>query len=235
MTWSDPYPYDPAQGQGGVGRSPYDPAGYASGPAFAPVDEYARPGGRELAPAVDRLVARIVDILIVGVPVALVVVPLMAWLYIWFFNTIQDAQPDTVLETAPEPTVAGEDILLFAVLAFALGILATLLTVVVTYVYEVVYMPRTGQTVGKRLMRICVVRVDDGGPVTVPHARRRWLAQDGVVLLNLIPFAGTLAGIYRFVDMLWLLWDKPYRQCLHDKYGRTAVVTVASHNQERTG
>jgi hypothetical protein len=28
------------------------------------------------------------------------------------------------------------------------------------------------------------------------------------------------------LDPLWCLWDKPYRQCLHDKPAKTVVVKV---------
>jgi hypothetical protein len=32
-------------------------------------------------------------------------------------------------------------------------------------------------------------------------------------------------GLY-YLDGLWQLWDKPYQQCLHDKWPRTGVVKV---------
>jgi hypothetical protein len=54
------------------------------------------------------------------------------------------------------------------------------------------------------------------------------MAQDGMALLALIPLVGTVVGMYNWADSLWLLWDKPNRQCLHDKFGRTAVVKLAA-------
>jgi hypothetical protein len=48
-------------------------------------------------------------------------------------------------------------------------------------------------------------------------AARRWLAN--VVAGAIIPF-------WRWIDGLWQLWDKPYQQCLHDKFARTVVVKV---------
>jgi uncharacterized RDD family membrane protein YckC len=105
--------------------------------------------------------------------------------------------------------------------------LISLLSALFSYLYEVVYMHRTGQTVGKRLMRVRVVRVADGGPIGTGEARRRWLAQDGVALLGVVPFVGSLVGMYNWLDSLWLLWDKPHRQCLHDKFGKTAVVKLS--------
>ena len=31
-----------------------------------------------------------------------------------------------------------------------------------------------------------------------------------------------------YLDGFWQLWDKPYRQCLHDKWPRTVVVKVGA-------
>jgi len=29
-----------------------------------------------------------------------------------------------------------------------------------------------------------------------------------------------------WIDGLWQLWDKPYRQCLHDKFAETLVIKL---------
>ncbi len=120
----------------------------------------------------------------------------------------------------------GGDVLLLVGLMFGAIALVTLVSGLASYLYDVVYMQRSGQTVGKRIMKLRVVRVEDGGPIEVRHARRRWLAQDGVAMLAMIPLVGSLVGMYQWLDWLWLLWDKPNRQCLHDKYGKTAVVKL---------
>jgi uncharacterized RDD family membrane protein YckC len=195
---------------------------------FAPVAEYSAPGGRELAPVKDRFFARLIDALIINVPILVLEIPLLIWLYVWFIGKIEDAS------TAPadEPPISGADLLLFIGLAIGLAVFFTLLSAAVTYLYEVVYMHRTGQTIGKKVLKIRVVRVEDGGPIETRHARRRWMAQDGMVLLTLIPLVGSMVGIYNWVDSLWLLWDKPNRQCLHDKYGKTAVVKLTPADLE---
>lgn len=206
------------------------PGGWAhpgAGVAFAPVQEYAAPGGRALAQPTDRLLARIIDSVLLSIPVLLIEIPLFLAIWFWAWDTFDlGADPNATSTTAP--TVDGGDVLLMFGLFMGALLLVALISALITYLYEVVYMHRTGQTIGKRVMKIRVVRVEDGGPVTTGHARRRWLAQDGVALLALIPFVGSLVGLYNWLDSLWLLWDKPHRQCLHDKYGKTAVVKLTA-------
>jgi uncharacterized RDD family membrane protein YckC len=60
----------------------------------------------------------------------------------------------------------------------------------------------------------------DGQPLTWAQAGGRsaiW------VLPSLVPVVG---GFFRLLDGLWPLWDKPYRQALHDKAMKTIVVKV---------
>jgi hypothetical protein len=42
---------------------------------------------------------------------------------------------------------------------------------------------------------------------------------------SLSPSGQPLAG---FGDGLWQLWDKPWQQCLHDKFAGTVVVKVST-------
>lgn len=203
---------------------------WGPGVAFAPVQEYSAPGGRELAQPTDRLLARIIDSLLLSIPVFLIEIPLLVGLWLWAYDRFELGEPPSTDPNAPAPFDGGDLLLLFGLLFGAL-FLITLLSGLLTYLYEVVYMHRTGQTVGKKVMKIRVVRLEDGGPVSAAHARRRWLAQDGVALLALIPFVGSLVGIYNWIDSLWLLWDKPNRQCLHDKFAKTAVVKLAATDQ----
>jgi hypothetical protein len=71
-------------------------------------------------------------------------------------------------------------------------------------------------TVGKRVMRNRVVRLENA-PFDRATSTVRWLLQSvGAVA---VPYYGWLDG-------LWQLWDKPYRQCLHDKGAHTVVIKV---------
>jgi uncharacterized RDD family membrane protein YckC len=194
---------------------PHRQAPYPHGPYPYPQapSAYARPGGRELAEPYQRLAARLLDWLILFVPGLLLNLPwILVALYAVPWHDTSNENVDRLL-----PWVG----LLFVLALFALAGSA-----LVSFLYEAVLMPRTGQTLGKRALRIRVVGLPDGSPVTAAAARRRWLASEGTVLLTLIPAVNTIAGVYGWVNALWLLWDKPYRQCLHDKFATTAVVKL---------
>jgi uncharacterized RDD family membrane protein YckC len=162
------------------------------------------PGGAPLAEFWERLVAYLLDRLII---IAVLLIPVGIGAFILFRRLFD--QMNVAAQTNTEPDLTGFLLgyLLFIACASALQLLAT-------FCYEVLYQSRTGQTVGKRVMKIRVERVD-GEPLTVAAALRRWLVQDPVALV--VPFFGWLDG-------LWQLWDKPFRQCLHDKVAKTVVV-----------
>ncbi len=78
---------------------------------------------------------------------------------------------------------------------------------------------RDGQTIGKKVMKLRVVRLSDNRPPTAGQAALR----------TLIYFV--LSGVY--VDVLWCLWDKPWQQCLHDKAVTTIVVPADGRSSGR--
>jgi uncharacterized RDD family membrane protein YckC len=82
-------------------------------------------------------------------------------------------------------------------------------------VYKPVLEGWRGQTVGKMVLNIKVVRAGDAGPIGYGEAFLRWLI--GAVF-GFIPL-GSL------VDLLWPLWDE-HKQCLHDKVAKTIVVRL---------
>jgi uncharacterized RDD family membrane protein YckC len=89
----------------------------------------------------------------------------------------------------------------------------------VPYLYDVEYpLARGGQTPGKQIVKITVAPLDPGARLTRGMLAKRWLL---TLVFNLL--ANCYVG---FLDPLWLLWDKPYRQCLHDKWPRTVVVKL---------
>jgi uncharacterized RDD family membrane protein YckC len=96
-----------------------------------------------------------------------------------------------------------------------------------TYWYAVIYLVgHGGQTIGKKVRNIRVVTLD-GTPLNQAVALRRWLGYEAAFSIRFIPIIGNLIGIYLLLDELWLLWDKPYQQCLHDKFANTMVVSAA--------
>ncbi len=72
---------------------------------------------------------------------------------------------------------------------------------------------RGGQTPGKMLMKIRVVKLD-GGPLTSADSLMRY----GGYLINTLPFLFGLGWLWAFID--------PRRQGWHDKLARTCVVVV---------
>ena len=77
---------------------------------------------------------------------------------------------------------------------------------------------RNGQTIGKKLAGIKVVR-SDGSKASL--GRIFWLRNIVNAIPSAIPFLGSLYGL---VDHLFIFGDK--RQCLHDKIADTVVVTA---------
>ena len=158
------------------------------------------PGGAVLAGAGDRDLARLIDIAVLFLPA--LVAELLAAVPVVLVVVTGDDRPD------PAALVGAAVGAMLLFLALLLG---------VYYVYEVAMRHRTGQTVGKRVMKIRVVRAEDGGPIDRRVATRRWLVQH---------VASLVAPYFNYADALWLLWDQPYRQCLHDKAASTVVVKV---------
>jgi uncharacterized RDD family membrane protein YckC len=169
------------------------------------------PGGQPLADFGNRLLAYLIDAaILVGVTM---IVALPAF-FIFFFTVVQR----TIEETAPDGTVPSADIgaVILGGLAFELGVFVFVL--VATYVYAVELMYKSGQTVGKRVMRLRVIPLDPAARLTRGMAAKRWLVQFA---------AGTILPLFTYLDGLWQLWDKPYLQTLHDKFAQTVVVKVS--------
>lgn len=92
---------------------------------------------------------------------------------------------------------------------------ANLIAAAVAFLYYVLQHGRWGQTLGKRLMHLRVVRADNGGAIGYGQAAWRLLF---AYLISVVT-----CGIGGLVDVAWILWD-PRRQALHDKVARTVVV-----------
>jgi uncharacterized RDD family membrane protein YckC len=88
------------------------------------------------------------------------------------------------------------------------------MALVVTVLYETLFIGLRGQTPGKMVMRITVVRIESGA---VPGWGRSLTRAIVPAVANLLP----LGGLFVYG---WLLFD-PRRQGLHDKAAQTLVVT----------
>jgi uncharacterized RDD family membrane protein YckC len=162
------------------GSTPYGGAQGATDPlaGMAPLASLGR-----------RLIARVVDALVVGIPVTLVLWPMTGgWDY--------------------DGRGGG-------------GFGQQTVVLLVYFVYEGLMLSARGQTLGKMLMRIRVAMLDNG---STPRGAPAWIRSAVYSLPQLLPCLGFL---FWLVNALFCTWDKPYRQCLHDKAARTVVVSAA--------
>lgn len=77
-----------------------------------------------------------------------------------------------------------------------------------------------GQTLGKRLVGLAIVTLNDEKPPFWPLIAQRYLPQ---WLVSSIPMLGPLL---RLVDVLYI-FNNPLNACLHDKLARTKVVDLS--------
>ncbi len=73
----------------------------------------------------------------------------------------------------------------------------------------------TGQTIGKRMLGIRVISLDDGGPIGYGRAFIRWIGR-------------YVSAIVIFIGYFWMLWDEE-SQCWHDEFAGDVVVPVSSY------
>jgi uncharacterized RDD family membrane protein YckC len=92
----------------------------------------------------------------------------------------------------------------------------SLIMAIAASVYTIHLVIRNGQTIGKKLLGIKVVR-SDGSRASL--GRIFWLRNVVNALPGVIPFVG---NIYVLVDHLFIFGEK--RQCLHDKIADTIVI-----------
>ncbi|KUF17148.1 RDD family protein [Streptomyces silvensis] len=187
----------PPGGGGPYGGSPYGGSPYGGGPYGG--DPYGGGmGGQDplagmppLADSGKRVLARIIDMILVGIVV---------WLLTLLFGTNEyDLDPDKV--------EAGK--------SFGQSLLAAVLYMA----YDSFFISRTGQTLGKKWMKLRVANLNDGATPTMQTA----LVRSAVLWL---PFAFCCACIWTAICGGWSFFDKPYKQGLHDKAAKTVVVAV---------
>ncbi|MPZ26754.1 MAG: DUF2510 domain-containing protein [Micromonosporaceae bacterium] len=193
------------------------PPGWSTGRAVPDLTP-PRPQGYPLATLGSRLVARLVDI---GIVLALNVV-VNGWFVYQFWlevsPVVQEAWRRSLagetMSDLPETGDAGNLQLVILVLATALW-----------FAYEVPAIANTGQTPGKRLLRIRVVRLEATEPLGFGRSFRRW---NTMGLPTLLWWCFGIGFLLQLVDALFAVFDRPLQQALHDKSAHTAVISVAA-------
>ena len=182
-----------------------------------------RPHGLMLAGAGSRLWARVVDIS------AVLVLCVVAnfWFALEFWRMM-----GPYLSGAVQIAEAGQQVPAPPESANLLLILMTVVTTAVWFAYEVPASANSGQTLGKRLFGIKVVRIESEERLGFGRSFRRWMRL-GLPTLFWALCAG-LSFLLQVIDCLFVLIDKPLRQALHDKTAATVVIQVPRPSRPET-
>jgi uncharacterized RDD family membrane protein YckC len=104
-----------------------------------------------------------------------------------------------------------------------LMIIIILLAAALWFAYEVPALANTGQTLGKRMARIRVMRLESAEQLGFRRSIRRW---NTLGLPTLLWGCLGVGFVLQFIDCLWAAIDRPLHQALHDKSAVTVVVSV---------
>jgi uncharacterized RDD family membrane protein YckC len=179
------------------GEVPWRPV--ASDP-FGASRGHDRPGG-----LVRRFAARVIDGVVLGALTAAAAVPLGAAAYHHARDKVDQAKltGETVRVWLLDGTT-GAELGAVAVVFLLAGLLL-----------EVLPTARWGRTLGKKLVGLRVLDIEAQLPPGFGASLRRWLAR---TVLNAV-----VVGV---VGAAWCLFDRPWKQCWHDKAARTFVAEV---------
>ena len=178
----------PPPPSGGMMPPPPPPmGGYQPVPGYAPAANY---GGFWI-----RVVARLVDGLIIGVPFAI----------LFLIVAVAVGAAASGSSSSSNSTNGA------AAAAFGgVFVLLYLIVLVVTFGYWIYFWGSSGQTLGMRLLRLKVVDADTGGSIGYGRAAIRLL----------MSFVNSLAC---YIGWIWVAFD-PRKQGWHDKVANSVVV-----------
>ncbi|MFE7013145.1 RDD family protein [Streptomyces sp. NPDC057651] len=186
---------EPAEPEGPV--TPWKPVANDPFLAAAQAQASARPAGLG-----KRLAARLIDSVMLGAVTAVAAVPLGT-------KAVDhiDGKIDAAKASGREATVWLLDGTTGAYLGIVLAVL-----LVAGVLYEALPTAKWGRTLGKKVCGLQVRDIEEHEAPTFGAALRRWLVYSVTGLLAI--------GV---VGVLWCLFDRPWRQCWHDKAARTFV------------
>ncbi|REK88822.1 RDD family protein [Streptomyces inhibens] len=185
------------QGAGAEGVIPWKPPA-AADPFFAAAQAaQSHPAGLGR-----RLAARLIDTLVLGAATAAVAVPM--------WGTVTD-HIDAKVEAAKQ---SGRQVTVYLIDGTTAPVFATILAVLLIggALYEALPTFKWGRTLGKKLCGVRVLDIEGHDTPLLAAALKRWF---------LYSVLGILAvGV---LNVVWCLFDQPWRQCWHDKLARTFV------------
>ncbi|MFF5935496.1 RDD family protein [Streptomyces sp. NPDC012508] len=175
---------------------PYGSQPYGGGGGYGGADPLA--GMPPLADSGKRILARIIDWLIVAIPLAVIGIP---------FNVYDRATDGDDFGDTITATSTGT------------GLVFQLITIVAYVGYDTLMVAKGGQTFGKKWMKLRVAMLNDGSTPPMNASLIR-----AVVLW--LPALICCACLWPLLLLILILVDKPYKQGLHDKAAKTVVVSV---------
>ncbi|WP_327262695.1 RDD family protein [Streptomyces sp. NBC_01232] len=196
-------PPPPPGGPGGGGGYPPPPPPYGGGDPYGGSGGYGMPdplaGMPPLADFGKRLLARIIDVVIIAIPLALIQLAFGTSRY-----RFDSGQGEDISDVVSQ-SYSGS------------GLVMTLISIVAYVGYDWWFTKKNGQTVGKKLMNLRVAMLNDG---SVPNSG----AALGRAAVLWLPTLICCACLWPIALVVSILVDKPYKQGLHDKVGKTVVV-----------
>ncbi|MFF3836143.1 RDD family protein [Streptomyces sp. NPDC001930] len=149
-----------------------------------------------------RLIARLIDTLVLGALVGAAAFPFVTAALDHINGKIEAAKQSGA--TVQVWLVDGTTSVQFGIALAAFFVIGVL--------YEALPLAKWGRTLGKKLCGIEVRDIEAHQPPRFGAALRRWLVYSVLGLLAV--------GV---LNVLWCLFDRPWRQCWHDKAARTFV------------
>lgn len=184
-----------AEGEGPV--LPWKPVATDPFAAVAQAQASARPAGLG-----KRFVARLIDTLVLAAVTAGVALPL---------GMRAADHIDSKIDAAK---LSGEKVTVWLLDGTTAGYLGIVLGVLLIFgvLYEALPTAKWGRTLGKRVCGVEVRDIEAHGTPSFGAALRRWLVYSvpGVLVVGV-------------VGVLWCVFDRPWRQCWHDKAAGTFV------------
>ncbi|MFL3866519.1 MULTISPECIES: RDD family protein [Streptomyces] len=195
----------PSDGQPPYGQPPYGSAPppppppppndpYGSGAGFGAPDPLA--GMPPLAEPGKRILARLIDFLIISIPLYLISLP-------WGGAIDVDGDGGNGFNAA----YSGHQLLW------------SLIGLAVYVAYDTYFTHKDGRTIGKRLLKLRVAMLNDGRVPDTSAALMRAVVLWAPALL-------CCPCLWWLINIVLMFTDKPYRQALQDKAAKTVVVVA---------
>jgi uncharacterized RDD family membrane protein YckC len=180
------------------------------------------PAGLFYADVPNRVIAYIIDAIIVGIATAIIGAVVYAIVGSPISTrTVND--PNSILGVRFETTTN-----------YVATLVGALIGLAISAGYFIYTWTAMRGTVGMKVLGMQVGNAADGATLTMEQAVRRWLALGGVFslaqVLNPIPLLGLLLGLAALIWVIALIVttaQSPTKQGLHDQFANTIVVKAA--------